>query len=208
MSQDATLSCSRREKVGSRSARKLRSEGRIPASLQGENAENVNLHVDETAFLSTRRHHVQLYDLDIDGAVEAAVVRELQWDALGDRLVHVEFKRVVRGVETESEIDLKFVGMPKDGVLNISQPSIVIRCIPSLIPDGVKHSVEGLEPGTHITAADLKLPEGVHLGVEPDLEVAVVAAIREELEEPAEMPSDEEISGETAEEPETPEEPE
>lgn len=202
MSQDATLICSRRDKVGSRSARKLRAEGRIPASLQGEHAENVNLHLDETAFLAARRHHVHLYDLDIDGKVDSAVVRELQWDAMGDRLVHVEFKRVVRGVETESEVDLAFVGMPKDGVLNVSQPTIMIRCLPSLIPDAIKHRVEGLEPGTHIKAGDLKLPEGISLVVDPDLEVAVIAAIREESAEPAEMPDEEGTGGEAASSPE------
>ena len=188
MAVDANLQCSLRESLGSRASRKLRAGGRIPASLQGEDIDNINLHLDADSFHAARRHHVSLFDLDIDGRVESAVVRELQWDAMGDHLVHIEFKRVIRGVETEAEVNLTFAGMPKEGVVNVVQGTITVRCIPSLIPEQIKFSVDGLEAGSHILAGSLEMPEGVSLGVDPETEVAVIAAIREESDEPAEIP--------------------
>ena len=119
MAASIVLECEKRTKVGSRSARKLRAAGRIPACLQGmEGKPNVDIHMDEVEFVASRRHHVHLYDLQVDGEVESAVVREVQWDALGDAIVHVEFKRVRKDVATESEVELEFYGMPKGGVLN------------------------------------------------------------------------------------------
>ena len=160
MSSSETITCNKRQKLGSRDARALRAIGRIPASLQSPDAEpNINLHLAENDFLSSRRHHVHLYDLDIDGSVESAVVRELQWDALGDRIIHIEFKRVQRGVETESEVELAFYGQVNEGVLTHSLTHVTIRSIPTMIPDSIEVNVEGLGPGTHIMAGDLVLPE-------------------------------------------------
>jgi large subunit ribosomal protein L25 len=198
MSSSASLSCNRRTKVGSRDARKLRSEGRIPASLQAEGDHpHVNLHLGAVEFLTTRRGHVHLYDLDIDGEVEAAVVRELQWDALGDHIVHVEFKRVQRGVQTESEVELAFYGQVAEGVLIHNVTHVTISSIPSLIPDSIEVKVEGMVSGTHIKAGDLELPEGITLVTAPELEVAVGGALRaaaietEEVEEDITLPEGE-----------------
>jgi large subunit ribosomal protein L25 len=148
---------------------------------EGDNR-HLNLHVDEVEFLTTRRQHVHLYDLDIDGTIESAVVRELQWNALGTGINHIEFKRVQRGVETESEVDLAFRGMIASGVLTHSTTHVTIRSLPSLIPDAIVVNVEGLSEGAHVTAADLVLPEGVSLVDDLDTDICHVSAHRVEVE--------------------------
>ena len=55
----------------------------------------------------------------------------------------------------------------------------------------IEVNVEGMEEGTHILAKDLKLPEGVRLGVDPEEEVAVIAGVREE--EPEEEDEDDDV---------------
>ena len=185
MAASIVLECEKRTKVGSRSARKLRAAGRIPACLQGmEGKPNVDIHMDEVEFVASRRHHVHLYDLQVDGEVESAVVREVQWDALGDAIVHVEFKRVRKDVATESEVELEFYGMPKGGVLNHNVTHLTIRCLPHLIPDSIQVNVEGTEIGTRVRISDLKVPEGVEVLADPDFEVAVIIGMRAEKEEP------------------------
>lgn len=175
-----------RDKVGSRDARKLRAQGRIPASLQSEGEKpHYNLHLNEEQFLTSRRQHVHVYDLKLGDKVQSAVVRELQWDAMGSCINHVEFKRVDRNVETEAEIELSFAGLAK-GVVNHLHTHITVRCLPGDIPDGIEVPVEALEPGAHILAKDLNLPTGVKLAVDPEMEVVIISAQREELEAPAE----------------------
>jgi len=173
-----------REKLGSRSARKLRADGQLPCSLQADSDhEHVNLAISEYDFLSARRHHVHLYDLDINGNLESAVVRELQWDALGSRVNHVEFKRVTRGVATESEVELEFIGHPKNGQLNHLHTHITISCIPSLIPDAIEVKVGHMELGDHLKAADLEMPEGISIAIDPETEIVVVSAEKVVVEE-------------------------
>ena len=171
---DATLSCSLRDSLGSRDSRKLRAMGRMVASLQADaDHGHVNLHFDEASFHAARRAHVHLFDLEIDGKTESAIVNELQWDSLGDTLLHVEFKRVTRGQKTESVVPLKFKGTPA-GILQHDLNEIHIRSLPSQIPDAVVINVEGLEPGTHIKAADVATPDGVELVIDADVDIAVI----------------------------------
>jgi large subunit ribosomal protein L25 len=164
--------------MGSRNARRLRAEGRIPASIQGGDGENLNISVNAHELWSLRRHHVHLFDLEIEGDVQAVTIRELQWDALGEDLNHVEFHRVQRGVKTEVAVSLEFVGHPSGGVLNHLVGEIEVLCLPSLIPDSFEVRVDGFEVGHTITAGSIELPEGFELSTPADLQVAVVAETR------------------------------
>ena len=177
------LDCAVREKVGSRDARKLRAHGRMVASLQTDDPQtHVNLHFDESSFHTARRQHAHLFELVIDGREELAIVGELQWDAFGDSLQHVEFKRVVRGQKTESVVPLRFEGEPL-GVLTHDLNEITILCIPSIIPDAIVVPVGGLEPGTHVKANEIELPDGIELQIEDDHDLAVITELKEFVEE-------------------------
>lgn len=191
-----------REKLGSRACKKLRLQGRIPASIQGEGKEHLNLSLDSDEFLAARRAHEHLFDIELPdgGEGETALVRELHWDYLQERILHVEFRRVVRGQKTSAEVELHFLGQPKGGLLNHLVTHITIQAIPSKIPDNIEVRVENLEIGQHILASDLELPEDVSLDIDPGTTIALVAAPKEEVETSDE---DEEDEGLMA--PETPE---
>ena len=187
MANSATLQATRREELGSRSARKLRRAGQIPVNLlPADGKPAINLSIDEVAFMAARRGHVHLFDLEVGGKLESAVVRELQWDTLGDRILHVDFKRVARDVETEAEVELEFVGHPKSGQANHLVTHITVRTLPALIPDSLEVKVDGLEEGARVRARELVMPEGVKLAVSPDLELVVISAIR--IQAPAATP--------------------
>jgi large subunit ribosomal protein L25 len=166
-----------RVKLGTRSARALRAQGQIPASMDGDATHpHLDLAIDEHEFLATRRRHTHVYELEFSGAQHLAVVRELQWDTFGERIVHIDFKRVQRDVKTEARVELEFTGHPKGGVLNHLITHLTVRCVPTLIPDSIEVPVGGLEMGGAIFGRDLKAPEGVDLLIHPDARIAVVAA--------------------------------
>ena len=183
----ATLQATVREKLGSRWSRRLRLQGRIPCSIQGEGKDNLDVSIDEEAFLTARRQHEHLFDLELDkGEPETAMVRELQWDLLGDTILHVEFRRVVRGQKTQVEVELDFTGHAKGGVLNHVLTQLSILCLPSQIPDSIEVRVDDLELGVPLFAKDIVLPEGAELVTDPDAQVGVVSVVKEVVDEPAE----------------------
>ena len=193
MKKSETLKAEMREKLGTRGAKKLRAEGRIPASITSDTrGAHLDFHIDAHHFMTTRRHHTHLYEIEFGkggGAGETAVVRELQWDTFGESIIHIEFKRVQRDVKTESEVELEFVGHPKGGQLNHLRTRVKISCIPSLIPDSIEVQVGGFEPGHMVYARDLVIPAGVDLVTPPETKIAnVVLQKVEEVAPPAAAP--------------------
>lgn len=170
------LKATRRDRVGSRACRALRADGKLPASIQGQGKDNLDVALDSAAFLAARRHHESLFDIDVSGVgLETAMVREIQYDAFGDNVIHVEFRRVTRGVEIEAEVDVHFVGMAKGGVISPLVRTITVKAIPSKIPDEIEVDSSAFTEGQTVLASDVKLPEGVALAGDPEEHVAVVA---------------------------------
>jgi len=175
-----------REKLGSRWARRLRMQGRIPCCVQGEGRDNVDLSIEAEQFVTARRHHQHLFEIQLDrGEPETVMVYELQWDPIGTDITHVEFKRVVMGRKTELEVEIEFTGHPKGGVLNHLLTHVRVSCLPSDIPDSVEVLVEKMEIGDMLHAKDLTLPPGSELAMDPETPIAVVSIVRTIEEEPA-----------------------
>jgi large subunit ribosomal protein L25 len=181
----ATLKTAPRTRLGSRPSRILRLQGRIPVSLQGEGKEALLLTIDQHEFLTARRKHEHVFMLEFEGGgSDSAMVRDLQWDPLGDAIVHVEFRRVDLTRETEAEVALEFVGHPKGGVLNHLVAQVTVAAIPSKIPDRIEVKVDAMELGHPLFARDLKLPEGVRLVTPENVSIAVVVIVKEEVAAP------------------------
>lgn len=175
------LKAEKRAKLGTRSSRALRADGRIPGVLEAdEKKPRLDIAIDEQAFMASRRHHQHLYEIDVEGGVEAALVRRLEWDVFGDRVLHVEFRRVDRTKKTEVEVELTFVGHPK-GVLNHMLTHVVVRALPTEIPDELEVSVADLEVGASVSAGALKMPKGVELVTPADALLARISQLKVDL---------------------------
>lgn len=179
----ATFQAKLRDKVGSRGARKLRAEGQIPCNIQGGDGDHINFSIDEHAFFTARRQHEHLFDIELGGATETALVRELQWDSMGEQLMHIEFRRVVRGQETEAEVALDFQGMNSAGFVQHLVERLVVAAIPSKIPEVIVVPVSDIELGTPLTAGEIEMPEDVRLVTAPETPVASVAEAKAEAPE-------------------------
>ena len=181
------LNVVKREELGTRAAKKLRLQGMIPVSIQGIGKPNLDAAISENEFLTLRRAHEHVFDLTYeDGKEDTALVRELQWDVIRERIIHVEFRRIVRGQKTELVVDIKFEGQPKGGVTNQLVSQVRILALPRNIPDGLHVDMEGLEPGEMVHASDIELPEGVELVSDDETVIATVTVPRGLEETPVE----------------------
>lgn len=178
-----TLKAEVRAKVGTRSARALRSQGRIPGNLQGgTGAPHIDLSIDEDEFLTARRHHQHLYEIEVGGKVETALIEELQWDVFGERIQHVEFRRVDRFAKTDVVVPLEFMGEPKSGVVMHLRNELTILTTPDAIPDSLVVKVGELVIGDTITAGQVPLPAGATLFEDEDPEAVVAQVIEPKVE--------------------------
>lgn len=183
-----------RDAFGSQNTRRLRRNGHVPVILYGHGKENVPLAVPEDQVQQAIRQKARL--IDLQGAVqESALIREVQWDALGNEILHIDLTRVSATELVQIEVSLETrgtaAGVSAGGVVRLLVNSLQIECRADSIPEKIELNINQLELNESLTVADLELPEGTKVSLEPDTLLAqcveaTAEADEEELDEAAE----------------------
>ena len=193
-----TLEVTLRKDTGTRAARRLRKEGRVPAVLYGHGEKCVGLTTTREAVEAMVRHGSRFVEL-IGAVKTAAVVRELQWDTFGVEPIHVDFLRVSKSdrVKVKVPIDLKgeCPGQRAGGVVNLVLHEIELECTADAIPDHIHAQVGHLEVGHVIKVHDLQLPTGAKALADADETVVTCVMPAKKGEEAAPAAAEPELIG-------------
>lgn len=176
--ETGSLKVNRRDPKGSKAAARARRGGSIPAVLYGGGAAVDHLAVPSLGFEVALRRHRRVFDLEIDGKSVKAFLKNVQHDALGDEVLHVDFLRIDERKRMRVNVPLEFAGHPK-GLSNGGEfvhpmNEVEVECLPTQIPESIRVVVDALDVGMSIAAKELKLPEGVTLVSPPESLVATV----------------------------------
>ena len=205
----AELQAQPREARGLRACRRLRRQGLVPAVVYGHGEPNVLLSVrcsDVEKLLEERNFIVQVR---WDGRDENAQVKEIQYDALGDDILHVDLQRIslteTITVSVPIEVHGEAAGVKAGGVLDVQLHDVEVECLPTAVPEKLRAEVAALEIGDDLRVSDLTLPEGVAVTEDADAVVVVIAPPADvEEEEPegldAEGTAEPEVIGRPADE--------
>ena len=181
--------------------RRLRKSGFIPGILYGHGEDNIALSIDARDVNTMIRHGSHIVELTGD-LKESALVKAVQWDALGSDVMHLDLTRVdaSESVEVQLSVELKGVapGTKQGGIVKHLMHDISIRCPANQMPDRLELSINGLELEQSLTAGDIALPDAVELvGDESEIVVTCVAqaVVEEEPEEVAEEAAEPEVIG-------------
>ncbi|MFB8145220.1 50S ribosomal protein L25/general stress protein Ctc [Microbacterium sp. NPDC056003] len=191
-----------RENFGKGFARRLRAAGKIPAVIYGHGTDplHVALPGHQMALL-IRRANVVL-ELDVNGKEQLTLVKDVQKDPVHQIIEHIDLLVVKKGEKVQVDVPVVVLGEPFAGTIaNLDATTIALEVEATHIPQNIEVDVEGLEDGTHITAADLKLPKGATLIADPEtlvVAVSVPAATLAAEDEIAE--ADAEVAAEQSEE--------
>ena len=199
MSAEA-LVVEKRETTGTLRIRRLRKEGKVPAVLYGHGQENVNLSVDSRALAKMVDHGH--YVVALSGAVsETAMIKDVQWDAFGSEILHIDLARVDASEAIEVSLPLHVKGESPGAGLGgmVSQLSheLKISCPANMVPDFLDISIDDLQLDGHVTAGDVELPKGASLIGDPAETLITCAMPRgEEAPSDGDAPSEPEVIGE------------
>ncbi|AXA95400.1 50S ribosomal protein L25/general stress protein Ctc [Microbacterium laevaniformans] len=163
-----------RENFGKGFARRLRAAGKIPAVIYGHGTDPVHVALPghQVALLVRRANAV--LELEISGAQQLTLVKDVQKDPVRQIIEHIDLLVVKKGEKVQVDVPVVVVGEPFAGTIaNLDNATVSLEVEATHIPENVEVDVEGLEDGTHITAADLKLPRGAALVT--DAETLIVA---------------------------------
>jgi large subunit ribosomal protein L25 len=184
-----TLTTQPRPAHGSRSARKLRAQGLIPAIVYGHKEATIAVALPQKDLQDALRHRARVVDLRLDGKTETAVIQEIQYDHLGIEVLHVDFKRVSRDERIAVTVRIELKGTPAGlgGGHILEQPlhELHIECPAHSIPESIRVNVTDLHPGHAIHVRELTLPPDVKAVSDPDLVVVQITTAKVEAEAPA-----------------------
>ena len=179
-----------REQTGSLRVKRMRQAGNIPAMLYGHGEGNVMLSVSAKELGQVINHGSFVVELK-GGANESALIKEVQWDAFGINVVHVDFTRVDPNEKVEVTLPLVLKGDPigthHGGEINFHQHEIAILCPAISLPDKIEVKISKLDVGQAIAASDIVLPEGAELAEAGTTPIVSCAEKSQEVEEEEEV---------------------
>jgi large subunit ribosomal protein L25 len=187
--EQVQMTAEKRAPAGSRAAGRLRRKGLVPGVVYGHGEDPVSIAIDQHDLALHLQHGAHLLSLALDGKELQLLVKDVQYDHFGDRVLHIDLIRVDLDERVTVSVPLEFYGEPvgvteEEGVLLTPMGEIEVECSVANIPDGIRVDVRQLGMNDSISVGDLKLPEGVDAVTPHDQAVATVTPPREEEEEP------------------------
>lgn len=196
MTQVTTLAAEERANKGT--ARQIRRTGRVPGVIYGDKQSPVTVSIDSNTLarqLEKPGFFIRLVDLELGSKKHRVLPRDVQYDPVTDRPLHIDFLRVSPATKVRVGVPVVFLnadkspGLKRGGTLNIVHHEIEIMCAPDKIPEKFEVSLEGLQINDAVHLSALKLPADIKLTThEKDYTIATIAvpsAIRAEQEEAA-----------------------
>jgi large subunit ribosomal protein L25 len=179
----------RREGRGKNDARRARRDGQVPVTIYGGQGEAVAALAplsELAAILRSDTGRNTIFTLDVEGVGASEVMfHDRQIDPVRGRLVHADFKRLVKGQKIEATVPLRLVGealgvREQAGVLEQIVRNIDIRCEPRDIPEALEVDVTNLAVHDVLHVSDIPHPAGVEILEEPDTVIATIGIVKEE----------------------------
>lgn len=190
------LEVTTRDAGGSRTARRLRKEGRVPAVIYGGDSEPLSIEVDARTLRNTLAHGGSILDLALGGKKQSVLVKNVQRHPVRGEIMHADFLRVRADVAIQAPVVIDLVGgeeapgVLEGGVLAQETREVTVEALPGDLPETITHDVSSMEINTSITLADITAPSGVTFVDDPETTIASITP-------PTAEPTEEEIETET-----------
>jgi large subunit ribosomal protein L25 len=188
------LQAALRNESGTHSMRRLRKDGNVPGILYGLGQEGVMLTLNGAGLKAMLNSMTRMVNLKWDDKGEAALIKDVQYDAFGREILHVDFVRIDLQKKMVLPIRIELygisIGVKDGGVLDHLMKEVKIECLPTEIPEKIRLNVMELGIGGSILAKDIKVSENAKMMDDPD---AIVASVRK-LEEEKELPEEEALA--------------
>ena len=173
--------------------KKLRTSGRVPATIYGRQVKSQNLEVNSREFSDLLHHSVSenlLVDLSVENDPKPkrlALVQEIQHHPLDGKVLHVDFHEVSENEPVTVHVPVETTGEAAGvknggGVLEHVLFKLRVRSLPKDLPEQITIDVTALEIGKSVHIGEIQAPAGVEILGDKGLAVVSVAAPRAEEE--------------------------
>ena len=191
--------------------RALRNQGKVPCVLYGGEKQVYFSAKENDLNKLVNTPDVYLLNIDIEGESFQAILQDIQFHPLTDRIIHIDFLQVFDNKEVTVNIPINFIGIPigvrNGGNLLVRKRAIRTRAIPANLPDAIDINIEELKIGKFLYIGDIRNERYTFLAGDKSVIVGVKTARGAVEDEEEEEESTEEGAAEGADAPAAPSEP-
>ena len=143
---------------------------KIPAVIYGKNTESQPVSIDSKLLknlLKDRGFYSKILSVELNGAKEKVLPKDIQYHPVTDNVIHIDFMRVQEDTKVTVEVPVDFLnrekcpGLKQGGVLNIVRRLVELKCNAKNIPEMLELDLLNSEIGDSMKISDIQLPEGV-----------------------------------------------
>lgn len=177
-----------RTEHGKKATRQLRSQDLVPGVIYG-GAKEISFAAPSLAFKPlVYTAEFQIAEVKLNGETYKCILKDLQFDKITDKLIHVDLLELVEGKKMTATIPLKFIGTPigvkEGGKLNIRMKALKVKTLPKYLMENIEVDVENLELNGNIRVEDVKV-ENYEILNSPRIPIASVGLTRQLKQEEA-----------------------
>lgn len=148
-----------RKDTGKKYTKKLREEEYVPCVLYG-GEKNIHFSALEKSFKElVYTHHVHIINLDLEGTYYKAILRDIQFHPVTDRIQHIDFVEVFEDVPTIVEIPIELtgssIGLKNGGKVRQRRRSLKVKGLIKDMPDTLDIDMTDIDIGEYIKIGDL-----------------------------------------------------
>lgn len=168
------LNADLRKVAGKGVTRAIRNKNNIPAVIYGGKKDPVAIELDGRNFemlIKKPGLRTKLFEISVSSNKENAMLVDIQYHPVSDRVVHVDFKRIDVKSPVSVVVPVEIInteiskGIKLGGVLNFAVRKVSITGLIENIPEKIIIDALDLNIGDSVHGSDLKLPQGITLGL-------------------------------------------
>jgi len=167
------LNASLRQDKGKGASRRLRRDNKVPGVIYGGSSDPVSLMLDHDKVmhsLENEAFYSHILDINIDGKVEQAVLKDLQRHPYRLTVLHLDLLRVNENEKLRMHVPLHFIGADvapgvktSGGIVSHLIKDVEVSCLPKDLPEFIEADLSSMELNETLHLSDLKLASGVEL---------------------------------------------
>ena len=167
------IAATSRNLQGTGASRRLRISGNTPGILFGAGQDAQKIEIDHNTLfhaLKKEAFHTSILDLDLDGQVVKAVLRDVQYHPFKPAILHVDFQRVDENTKVESKVALRYEGAEQSPAVTVENGTVTplitevsVLATPAKTPEFITVDLSKLTSKIIPGLQTVKAPAGVEI---------------------------------------------
>ncbi len=150
-----------RTELGKKSSKQIRKEGNVPCVMYRKDG-NLHFHATELSFKKlVFTHEAHLVKFNIDEEEIRAVLKDIQFHPVSDRIIHADFIEVFKDKPVVINIPVKVigdsVGVISGGKLSLKKRNLAVRALPDDLPEFITIDITNLKIHESVKVGDLSV---------------------------------------------------